>query len=123
MVLPKGDVDRGKLAFVTLGCNKCHTVTGIEFPEHEDQWQKTIQLGGEVYRVKNYGELVTSITNPDHVLTDQFQKGQDKDVKMDLSLMPILIEEMTVKELLDLVTFLGKQYKEKHPEYHDELWF
>ena len=123
MVLPEGDEARGIAAFSKLQCTKCHTVAGVDFPAPEDMWDETVQLGGRVYRVKNYGELVTSITNPDHVISEEYKSRFAEDVQLDYSLMPILIDEMSVRELLDLVTFLGKQYKEQHPDYSDEIWF
>ena len=67
-VLPKGDIEKGKSEFVNLGCHQCHTVANVKLPNPPKTSEVTFALGGEVSRVKTYGELVTSIIQPQHVL-------------------------------------------------------
>lgn len=108
--LPSGDANAGKMAFQELRCNACHKIAGIEQPIAENEKpEMSVPLGGEVTRIKTYGELVTSIINPSHRLARGLpvesisDNGQSK--------MPSLNSKMTVQQLIDLVTFLQSQYK------------
>ena len=112
LVLPKGDIPNGKLAFQELGCNGCHSVGDIS-------WQATprrteLRLGGTVTQIKTYGELVTSIINPSHRISPLHtpkkvmkSNGESK--------MTIYNEVMTVQQLVDLVTFLQTEYEVEIP--------
>jgi hypothetical protein len=66
--LPPGDAERGKTDFVAFRCFDCHRINGVDLPVGEEPNQAIVELGGEVQRVKNYGELVTAIINPSHRL-------------------------------------------------------
>jgi sulfur-oxidizing protein SoxX len=118
-VLPEGDVEQGKQVFVDFHCHGCHTIEGIEFPEIEPELPFILDIGGQVYRVKNYGELLTAVVNPDHIISPKY-KAMLKDIerKPGLSPMPYYGEEMTVAELIDLVEFLHAQYTKLQPEYY-----
>ena len=109
--LPQGDIENGRLAFIDLGCNKCHKVNGVEMPEYVGETSVTLNLGGEVLKVKTYGELVTSIINPSH----RFALGySDEEIKQNgESKMRLYNDEMTVAQLIDLVTFLQSHYQVK----------
>lgn len=120
MHLPEGDVERGKDAFVSLKCNRCHIVTGVEIAKYEGGWDPPLELGGVTIRVKTYGDLVTAIANPDHIIS---QKYKDQLPAGGVSPMPSLIEEMTVGQLIDLVTMLHSTYKELQPDYTYEPYF
>ena len=63
--LPDGDAAAGRQAFTDLHCNACHDVKGQDI-KFEGTRKITVVLGGDVSRVKTYGELVTSIINPSH---------------------------------------------------------
>ena len=67
----RGDVQRGQQAFVELGCNLCHTVDGIDLPDNSRLRPVTVNLGGDLVFAKTYGDLVTSIINPSHVLSER----------------------------------------------------
>ena len=125
MVLPPGSIERGKTAFVELKCYHCHTVTGESFPTHADTWEDPLELGGEVHLVKTYGELVTAITNPDHMISPKYKNRYDKKIVQANSPMPFLIEDMNVRQLIDLVTFLGAHYKKIRPEfeYPEDIYY
>jgi len=122
LYLPEGNIDNGKQAFIDLGCTWCHSVKGIELPAVEDEPPPfNIQLGGQVFRVKTYGELVTSIINPDHIISIQNRHileklATDKDAEVK-SLMPSFNDKMTVTQLVDLVTFLDAHYEKYMPDY------
>ena len=109
--LPEGDLERGRQTYVSLHCNACHKIDGVEQLEAmaETEQQLSIALGGEVARIKTYGELVTAIINPSHRLAAGYPKvevsveGESK--------MTNYNDVMTVTQLTDLVTFLQSKYR------------
>ena len=107
--LPDGDPQQGQATFVELQCHDCHTVSGVGLPELEQEPETRVVLGGEVARVKTYGELVTSIINPSH----RIAKGYAKDiVETDgQSKMKNYNDVLTVSQLIDLVAFLEAHYE------------
>ena len=117
--LPQGDVDRGKAAFVDLGCPSCHAVEGefrkLALEEGGDEVIE-VYLGGPVSKVKTYGDLVTSIINPSHRLS----RGKNADTMNPdgTSRMPYYNDVMTVQELVDITTFLQGTYNLVAPEYN-----
>ena len=109
--LPSGGVEEGKLAFSTVGCDRCHSAGVIEWKGTNDDVH--IRLGGEVATLKTYGELVTSIIHPNHKVARKY-----KDVatnKMGFSKMENFNQSMTVQEMVDIVTFLQSEYDLKPP--------
>ena len=117
-VLPPGDIAQGEQVFVDFNCHGCHTIPEMEFPETEFEPPFILEIGGEVYRVKNYGELLTSIVNPDHIITPKYIAMLEKaDREAIISPMPYFGEDMTIAELIDLVEFLHAQYTKLQPEY------
>ncbi|MCJ7814612.1 MAG: hypothetical protein MUP31_01040, partial [Xanthomonadales bacterium] len=63
-VLPVGDVALGEQVFIKFGCYGCHTIRGVDLPKLEPEPALILEIGGEVYRVKNEGELLTAVINP-----------------------------------------------------------
>ena len=117
-VLPAGDSEAGRVAFSELKCTQCHSVAGVEFPEIKAGTGQVI--GGEVRKVKTYGELVTSVINPKHHVAESYAAKQDvPDGKEPTTPMPTFNSVMTVKQLCDLVTFLHSRYRETGPEFPD----
>lgn len=108
--LPDGDVIAGKDVFTTLECNTCHTVEGVDFPPPV---KFNIHLGGESPRIKTYGELVTSVINPSHVISGKY-RAELKEGK--ISPMPDFNRMMTVQQVIDLVAFLQPRYRLMMPE-------
>ena len=118
-VLPPGDIAQGEQVFVDFNCHGCHTIPEMEFPETDFEPPFILEIGGEVYRVKNYGELLTSIVNPDHIITPKYIAMLEKaDREAIISPMPYFGEDMTIAELIDLVEFLHAQYTKLQPEYY-----
>ncbi len=118
-VLPPGDIAQGEQVFVDFNCHGCHTIPEMEFPETEFEPPFILEIGGEVYRVKNYGELLTSIVNPDHIITPKYIAMLEKaEREAIISPMPYFGEDMTIAELIDLVEFLHAQYTKLQPEYY-----
>lgn len=112
--LPEGNIERGQQTFAQLNCQACHTVAGVTFDETETlPDQKIIALGGAKTKVQTYGDLVTSIINPSH----RFAKGYDEeDVAQDgQSKMRLYNDEMTIQQLIDIVTFLESHYSVVQP--------
>lgn len=123
-VLPEGDVALGKQTFANLYCNDCHSISDIAWSGSEAAGNIHIKLGGDVTSLKTYGELLTSIINPSHKISKKYQREQDVTLPGGQSKMELYNynEVMTVKELVDLVTFLQSEYnvivpKETYPYY------
>lgn len=109
--LPPGDAERGKQSFVELQCNACHTVKGVsDIAAMDDTDQPTVALGGEKGFVVTYGELVTAIINPSHRFATGYPSEDIKDESGE-SKMRHYNDEMTVTELINLVTFLEQHYE------------
>ena len=118
--LPEGDAELGKTHFTRMHCNSCHSIEGVEQLAAADGSEPAISvaLGGEVARIKTYGELVTAIINPSHKLARGYQEEQiAEDGK---SKMINYNDIMTVTELSDLVAFLQSKYSIKpyEPTYY-----
>lgn len=114
--LPEGNVESGKAAFKSLGCIQCHLIAGVELlPEPTETRTIYVPLGGEVERIKTYGQLVTSIINPSHVIDRQYRDRYVDDEGK--SIMPDFSEKMTVRQMIDLVEFLQAQYEVVIPDF------
>lgn len=109
--LPRGDAEEGKAAFLKLQCHACHQVAGVELPAPGSKSPITVVLGGEVLKVKTYDELVTSIINPPHIVSDKYRGllvgGQTP--------MPEFNDSMSVAQLIDIVAFLHARYQKFLP--------
>lgn len=105
-----GNIEAGKTAFVELKCNRCHTVNGVELPAYKGDSPLQLELGGEIQYAKTYADLVTSIINPDHVVSEKYlQMLPPEKRRTARSIMPYR-DEMTVQQLIDIVTFLNSRY-------------
>ena len=102
-----GDVQRGQVAFVSLGCSDCHRVAGVDLPRPTVQPPVPVVLGGEVYREVTDGYLTTSIIHPSYQLA---YYPKDQITSHGQSRMPHYTERLTVRELTDLVAFLQAHY-------------
>jgi hypothetical protein len=107
--LPAGDAEQGQAAFVKFRCFDCHEVHGVDLPPAEEPNQVIVKLGGEVSREKSYEDLVTGIINPSHRLAAGYD---ETNVSLDgKSRMTVYNDVMTVRQLIDLVTFLQEHYE------------
>jgi len=113
--LPPGDATKGQAAFVALKCVNCHTVDGVTLPLPNEPAHKTLALGGEVARLRTYGDLLTSIVHPNDELSRAMPIEQWR--KMKKSPMRPINDVMTVQQLIDLVTFLQPRYTKLEPLY------
>ncbi|PCJ48450.1 MAG: cytochrome C [Gammaproteobacteria bacterium] len=107
--LPEGDAANGKVTFVELGCNTCHSISDVEQLPSDQKGFPRVKLGGHVQNIKTYGELVTSIINPSHKVLRRYNEGIVKS-EDDSSKMQLYNDVMTVTQLIDLVTFLEDNY-------------
>lgn len=108
-----GDIERGKIAFVERGCSKCHRVSGVDLPAPTAQPAVPVVLGGETSRELTDGYLVTSIINPSHAIAGHPRELTT--VAAGKSRMPEYTDDMTVRELTDIVMFLQSRYVVRRP--------
>ena len=108
----EGDVERGKQAFVDHQCHQCHSVSGVDLPPLAGAGPVQLQLGGEIVSAKTYAELITSIINPNHVISEAYRERFFVEAGVPIeSPMPLPdIDRMTVRQLIDIVTFLDSRY-------------
>jgi mono/diheme cytochrome c family protein len=106
-----GDVDRGKAVFVELKCSDCHRVSGVSLPQPEASATPVV-LGGETLRDMTDGYLVASIINPSARITRQ--RG-DARLGNGKSRMPVYADNLTIRQLTDLVVFLQSHYWLRSP--------
>jgi L-cysteine S-thiosulfotransferase len=107
-----GDVERGKVAFLQLGCSQCHEVSGMDFPKPTVQPPVPVVLGGVVPSEPTDGYLVSSIINPSYVLAPYPKEMISVGGK---SRMPDYNDKITVQQLVDTVAFLQSRYKVQRP--------
>jgi mono/diheme cytochrome c family protein len=107
-----GDVARGKQVFLELQCVECHQVADVNLSVPTTQNRVPVVLGGEVDRQMADGYLVTSIINPSFVVARRYPA--DQKTAQGRSPMPNY-EELTVRELTDLVAFLQSHYRVRKP--------
>jgi hypothetical protein len=118
--MPAGNVERGQAAFVALKCTTCHTVTGVPaLPPPTVTPASQVVLGGDVIRLRTYGDLLTAIVHPNYSLSEKMRWVPGEAVTRPDSAMPVVNDVMTVTQLIDLVTFLQPRYTELRPLYYD----
>lgn len=108
----EGDVERGRQAFIDHQCHQCHSVAGVDLPPLAGAGPVQLELGGEIVVARSYTDLMTSIINPNHVVSDVYRERMAIEAGVPLrSPMPMPhIDNMTVRQMIDLVTFLDSRY-------------
>jgi hypothetical protein len=101
-----GDTERGRTAFVELECHQCHPVAGVDLPPPSGDSKISLGLGGRVREVRTDGYLVTSVIHPSHKIRRYPGVGDS-----DESPMPDYTDQMTVRQLVDIVAFLQSRYE------------
>jgi hypothetical protein len=90
----------------------------VDLPKNDFEPPFTLEIGGKVHRVKRYGELLTAVINPDHVISKEYTKVLEKaDRTAVISPMPYYTDVMTIAEMIDLVAFLHVQYSKLQPDF------
>lgn len=108
----RGDVQRGQEAFVRMGCHLCHTVDGVALVDNAQLRPVTVNLGGDLAFAKTYGDLVTSIVNPSHVISDEWLKQLTPEMRRKIGTSPMYVNpDMKVTEMIDIVAFLNSRYR------------
>lgn len=118
--VPEGDPVVGESLFKELQCYKCHTVKGMDLPEEGPNiLEKRVLLGGERYQITSYGELVTSIIDPNHSISFRYLANLSDEEKRVPIESPMIIynRDITVQELIDLASFLHTKYVYKPRPY------
>ncbi|MBZ5724115.1 MAG: cytochrome c [Acidobacteriia bacterium] len=103
-----GDVERGKAAFLALGCNSCHQVSGTDLPQPAVQPPVPVVLGGDVNERYSDAFLVTEVIDPSRRLAPYPREQIAVDGR---SRMPHYADRMSVRQLTDIVAFLQAQYR------------
>jgi len=114
--LPAGDIDRGKMAFLDLGCHSCHEVTGKDLPAPSVQPAVPVKLGGVVERRLSDAYIVTALLDPSYQLAPYDKTQITSEGK---SRMPCYAGKMTTQQMIDVVAFLQSRYALRRwsPEY------
>jgi mono/diheme cytochrome c family protein len=103
-----GNSERGKAAFVALGCHSCHEVAGVDLPRPTILPAVNVILGGEVDRRPSDAYLVTSIIDPSYELA-LYPKSQ---ITVDgHSRMPSYADRISARQIVDIVSFLQSRYE------------
>ena len=64
-----------------------------------------------LYFAKTYGGLVTSIINPDNVISEEYLHQEPREVLRNTTSSPMYLKErMLVTELIDIVAFLKTRF-------------
>lgn len=116
---PGGDSEFGREAFISLNCVQCHTVTDVLLPEPKGKRLLSLPLGEVPRFARKYEDLIVAITNPQHVIAKQYQAIlNDSEAKGGIKpMMPELTEDMTARQLMDLVAFLNEVYEATQPNF------
>jgi hypothetical protein len=105
VVWPPGDADRGRQAFVDLGCSTCHGVMNADLPAPTADPPVPLVLAGATSRDRTTAQLITAIVNPSHEIApgmkDALVRSGSKSRMGDYG------HVMTVRQLVDIVEFLG----------------
>jgi mono/diheme cytochrome c family protein len=107
VVLPAGDPRTGRQAFIQLRCTVCHRVEGeARFPPPLSESQ-----GPDLNRalaLRPASDLATAIIVPSHSLSVKTSEQVKQRLRHELlSPMPDYSRAMTVRQLADLLAYLG----------------
>lgn len=108
-----GDVERGKVAFVALGCHSCHQVSGVDLPRPTVQPPVPVVLGGEVDKELSDAYILTSMLDPNYQLA---KYPKDRITTGGQSRMPHYADKMTGRQFIDVVRFLQSRYTVRQPQ-------
>lgn len=108
LVLPEGDAEAGRAAFIHYQCTACHRVRGDESLPATTAEPVPFRLGEGVSSRPTDERLVTHIINPNHVVrTPQRPEVAGPSGR---SRMTDYTEVMRVRDLVDLVAYLRTVY-------------
>jgi hypothetical protein len=109
----EGNIAAGRQAFIDHRCHQCHSVASERLPPLAGAGRPILELGGETIFVKSYAELMTSIINPNHHISERYreQLRLNAQIPLDSPMPTPEIDNMTVRQLIDLVAFLDSKYQ------------
>ena len=108
----QGDVAAGRLAFMANRCQRCHTVAGETLPPPPGMSFPMLELGAAPTKIRSYADLTTSIVNPNHALSERYRQQLPQTAVPPDSPMPAQsLDTMTVRQLINIVAFLGSKYR------------
>lgn len=102
LLLPPGDSEEGKRAYVAMKCFTCHETKGEHFPQEA---KKPGDVGPELTGIGRHHPaeyFAEAILNPNRVIIE----GPGFTGPDGLSKMPDYTDTMTLKQLIDLVAYL-----------------
>ena len=102
-----GDTERGKIAFVKHGCHTCHEVSGAGLERPTVQPPVAVVLGGLVDDKLSDAYIATSMIDPNYHLAPY---PKEQITESGVSRMPSYADRMTVREMVDTVSFLQSRY-------------
>lgn len=108
--IERGDIEMGQQAFVDLGCHQCHTVARTELPDYPIYPLLRLELGGPTTSHKSEAQLLTSLINPNHIISDEYLDLLRIEAGGVINSPMPNYDHMTVGQLLDIVAFLDSKY-------------
>jgi len=109
----QGDIAAGRQAFLDHRCHQCHSIADERLPQLAGADRPILELGGPTTFVRSYADLTTSIINPNHAISERYRDQRLLLTEIPLeSPMPMPnIDNMTVRQLIDIVAFLDFKYE------------
>jgi hypothetical protein len=117
--IEQGDIAAGRQAFIAHRCHQCHTIADEQLPALAGMSWPMLQLGGPTTVVRSYEDLMTSIINPDHAISERYsnQLRLEAEVPLESPMRSPDLDTMTVSQLIDIVVFLDSKYEVLVPDY------
>lgn len=112
--LPDGDAEAGRIVFEEKQCSSCHIIEALPELREGVEPEMDVRIGGMQTRIATQGELVSAVINPSHRIARGYRR--EPYVSAGETSMRTVNENLTVAELIDLVTFLQGEYEE-FPDY------
>ena len=104
LMLPEGQPDAGREAFISLGCARCHSVAwDAELPAPDPEYPGP-ELGLDVAKL-GPGSLATSVVAPSHKVAEEYRPPGGRKTSRMVDYSGI----MTVRQLADIVAYLERQ--------------
>lgn len=98
---PQGYAEKGKIVFNEMRCHSCHRVVGHEFPEPVAEPEVPVVLGPS-QACQCRARIAESIIAPSHYIPEHLPNVRSGS----LSRMGDYSDAMTVRQLIDLVSFV-----------------
>jgi len=109
----EANIAAGRQAFIDHRCQQCHSVAGERLPVLAGASRPMLELGGETSIVRNYADLMTSVINPKHAISERYREQLllNAELPLDSPMPTPELDKMSVRQLIDLVAFLDSKYQ------------